>query len=284
MNMSLEGAAKPGTVQQGSHDYRQPQGHQERWLFELEQAMLAQGIKKAALEGAATPNTDVLEPAAATGSAPVAVSVASAVISPVAAAVVATPPAVLSPFAAAMVVPAGVVALYAPYSEGTVVAVPLAVINATRATTSPVLPNAETVEHPHPAMALPAYPVVTPSGQSAARGEMPWRDAETAGASAAHAAREDSLQDYAARQMHMYRGSDGVSAWIRDATLGDPQARLVAQAMVLELGGAGVRLKAVTVNGKQLSTGQQEQAHVDYLVDHQASGEAIYQFMKKEAI
>lgn len=54
--------------------------------------------------------------------------------------------------------------------------------------------------------------------------------------------------------MHLYRGPEGVQAWIRDAELSAAQARGLAQALASELGGDGVRLASLTVNGRKVST------------------------------
>lgn len=57
-------------------------------------------------------------------------------------------------------------------------------------------------------------------------------------------------EEYAARLLHVYRSADGVQAWIRDAAIGQTQARAVAQAMAGELAASGAVLTALTVNGR----------------------------------
>lgn len=52
--------------------------------------------------------------------------------------------------------------------------------------------------------------------------------------------------------LHLYYGSDGIHAWLRDAELQAGQMRTLAQALATELGGEGKRLASLTVNGKKV--------------------------------
>ena len=69
---------------------------------------------------------------------------------------------------------------------------------------------------------------------------------------------------FAERQLHLYQGTDGVQAWIRDAELSQLQAQSVAQALSNELGLSGLKLKSLTLNGRRLErTGAPENAGAD---------------------
>ncbi len=59
--------------------------------------------------------------------------------------------------------------------------------------------------------------------------------------------------DYADRLLHVYRGVEGVQAWVRDASLGQAQAYMLAQSLAAELGSTGERLAALTINGRRLA-------------------------------
>lgn len=101
-------------------------------------------------------------------------------------------------------------------------------------------------------MGAPAAPGMAGRSQDSAR-QQPFdiaaeQDAAPAGQSDAAVAGEE----YAQRLLHVYRDAAGVQAWIRDAGIGQAQAQRLAQAMAGELGGAGVPLSALTLNGKRL--------------------------------
>jgi hypothetical protein len=72
---------------------------------------------------------------------------------------------------------------------------------------------------------------------------------------AAQARGRTSHETYAPRQLHLYRGEDGVQAWIRDAELNGPGARQVIQAVGDELRNMGAQLTALTLNGKKIGAG-----------------------------
>jgi len=57
---------------------------------------------------------------------------------------------------------------------------------------------------------------------------------------------------YDKRAMHVYVGADGVHAWIRDAALPRGQVNAVMQALAAEVALTGRNLAALTVNGKQV--------------------------------
>ncbi len=78
--------------------------------------------------------------------------------------------------------------------------------------------------------------------------------AEEEEASAPAPAPTEHGDDYAQKLLHVYRGADGVHAWIRDADLKQHQASAVVDAMARELANSGQRLATLTVNGKRLFT------------------------------
>lgn len=57
------------------------------------------------------------------------------------------------------------------------------------------------------------------------------------------------------RAMHVYVDAEGVHAWIRDAQLQGGQMRAVVQNLVAEVGTTGKRLAALTVNGRPVDPG-----------------------------
>lgn len=63
----------------------------------------------------------------------------------------------------------------------------------------------------------------------------------------------EEQQPYAQRKLHLYHGTDGVHAWIRDAGLAEFQARSIATALNGELSGSGLKLTALTLNGKKVA-------------------------------
>ncbi|WEF32853.1 hypothetical protein [Pseudoduganella chitinolytica] len=62
-------------------------------------------------------------------------------------------------------------------------------------------------------------------------------------------------EEYSRNLLHLFHGEDGVQAYIRDAELTGAQMRAVAQALAAELGGSGTRLAALTINGRRLPLG-----------------------------
>lgn len=288
--MQLETSAAPG---QGAHVRPEPppsQGRQERWLFEMEQALLAQqGQKEAARELTAEPRRPA---AVAAADVPVAGS------APLPAAGNAGPHAADDDggnLAPSSVQPSSLVPdAYARYalpdaglpagSTSVAMAAPAAALARASATGSSaaqlVLPDAIS----RPAVALPPMPA------AAALATLPNAAHAEVAADAVPSARPapGEAQDFAARQMHLYRGSDGVHAWIRDAALSEGQGRLVAQAVALELRAAGGRLKAMTVNGKVLQLAGHGSDAVDGFVDGQTwdvqDGAAGRSTTKKDAI
>lgn len=63
---------------------------------------------------------------------------------------------------------------------------------------------------------------------------------------------EAAGEEYSRNLLHLFHGEDGVQAYIRDAELTGAQMRAVAQALAAELGGSGTRLAALTVNGRRV--------------------------------
>ena len=64
---------------------------------------------------------------------------------------------------------------------------------------------------------------------------------------------EAAGEEYSRNLLHLFHGEDGVQAYIRDAELTGAQMRAVAQALAAELGGSGTRLAALTVNGRRIA-------------------------------
>ena len=68
------------------------------------------------------------------------------------------------------------------------------------------------------------------------------------------AAPDDAVgEEYSRNLLHLFHGEDGVQAYIRDAELTGAQMRSVALALAAELGGSGTRLAALTVNGRRIA-------------------------------
>jgi hypothetical protein len=77
---------------------------------------------------------------------------------------------------------------------------------------------------------------------------------------------------YARRQLHLYQGADGVQAWIRDVDLSQARVQMIAQALGNELSGAGVKLKALTVNGKKFDSLSADDAGLETAGNGSANG------------
>jgi hypothetical protein len=66
----------------------------------------------------------------------------------------------------------------------------------------------------------------------------------------------DEFQDsetYARRKLHLFRTGDGVQAWIRDPDAAEFDAHSIARALGNELTASGLKLTALTLNGKKLT-------------------------------
>lgn len=92
-----------------------------------------------------------------------------------------------------------------------------------------------------------------PTGDTAAN-TVEQEDAPHAGRKTTSATQEtaSSQDQYAARNLHLYRNGNTVQAWLRDAELTDTSAHSVAQALQSELQRSALQLTALTVNGKRL--------------------------------
>lgn len=283
MTSSVDVTGTPAQAPAARRDDRPPHGGQERWLFELEQAMLAQETKKPPAVSAARAEAAPALPAPARQ-----MEARDAVPAVVATGAIATG---MLARGAVMVGQPDVYALYTDMvtsdtaaSPAPLAITPVALAGASLAsagalqTQTPGAVLAETV-----CMAVPAR-VGLGLGQAAAMTAALPSDSEVATVPAPRAATDNGAH-YAQSQMHLYRGSDGVHASIRDAALSDTQGLLVMQAMALELAGAGATLKSMTVNGKEMRMRQTMAAVADGFVDEQAlSGAYEHQFMTKEAI
>ncbi|MDO8033538.1 hypothetical protein O3297_08920 [Janthinobacterium sp. SUN128] len=278
MTVNLE--ALDGHAPSSRKPFAQQQGHQERWLFELETALLEQGVKKNAQrpaadmgEGGRAPQSAAKQTAAqlplradagglngSTLQAPVlpgALSGGYVVYGVAVAAEAGALPRVAIPGTVANDAPGRAVAVMAPAdgdSGGAVRTQPLALSAGFGA------------------------------GSASSFGAEQMQEPLTASMPSTQLTQEDT-PDYALRQMHLYRESGGVRAWIRDASLNAVQERLVAQAMLLELHGAGTRMTALTVNGKEIFLKQKAGAGADcFVAEPMPTGSAGIPLMKKDAL
>ncbi len=108
-----------------------------------------------------------------------------------------------------------------------------------------------------PAQAAKSFTAVValaaPTGDMAAEPQTSAEPSEAEGPVRGAPRRPADGEDYASRLLHVYRGADGVQAWIRDASLDAASLPGLAEAMVDQLGDAGARLAALTVNGRRLA-------------------------------
>lgn len=74
-----------------------------------------------------------------------------------------------------------------------------------------------------------------------------------AGAAAPDAELLPQSDDYARRKLHLFHGEDGVHAWIRDSEVGEAGVQAIAIALNAELAAAGLKLSALTLNGKRVA-------------------------------
>lgn len=260
--------------------FAQQQGHQERWLFELETALLEQGVKKNAQRPAADTGEGgrAPQPAARQATAQLPLSADASGLNGN------TLPAPALPGA----LPGGYtvygVAVAAEAGALPPVAVPGPVANDApgRAVAGMVPAGGDS------GGAVRTQPLVLSAGfgagSAASFGAEQMQEPETASMPSTQLTQEDT-PDYALRQMHLYRESGGVRAWIRDASLNAVQERLVAQAMLLELHGAGTRMTALTVNGKEIFLKQKAGAGADcFVAESMPTGSAAIPLMKKDAL
>ena len=288
MAISVEG----WTAAQGQRQRSQPAGLQGSWLFELEQAMLAQASKKpapqqrqeqpevAGAEGgerAPAASKDAGDAAQGqTGAAssvsagrqvrPDAADAAARTAAPAhAATTTATAGAeVVDARARAPVAGAGAAAM-APAAWGGVTASPGALAAGIAAAYAQAGPAAaarmadsggEAGAAAQPVAARAAAPGAATLALSAQAGEPelpPAADGVPDEPAAGGELQAAEREEFARRLLHVYRDAEGVQAWVRDAGIGQAQARQLAQAMASELADAGTPLSALTLNGKRLS-------------------------------
>ncbi|MED5595872.1 hypothetical protein [Janthinobacterium sp. P210006] len=256
--------------------FAQPQGQQERWLFELETALLEQGVKKNTQRAAvdAGERGHPPEPQPKQAGAPLPLSAAAGALN-----------GNLQP---APAVPGALPGAYALYGAADGV-LPLAAGPGAVAGDAPgrVMMSTASGENDS-ANVIPARPLTLPSslsaGAAASLGSGPMPETESANLPATQLTQEDR-QDYALRQLHLLRESDGVRAWIRDASLSAVQERLVAQTMLLELHGAGTRITALTVNGKEIPLKQKACVATDcFIAEPMFPGSAGIPLKTKDAL
>lgn len=280
MTISLESLGQQASYVRGQ--YKEPAGGQERWLFELETAMLAQGVKKNSQH--AIP--DATEQVSESRAPDVAAQKMVELIDPVAKAVLAgaaetkdlsgtyAVPAQGGWEAGAMLavsspimygfqrvgVQAGTVAAMDSAYSGSLEVQQVAQLSMGMLTTNPGVSNA----------------AIQPT-------EL-YQEAEAVLSQLSQAALEDT-HDLSLRKIHFYYDAEGVHAWIRDAALSMAHGTMVAHAMVRELRGAGAHLAALTVNGKELQIARKTQYDGELYTDELAfPDDAAHQLMTKDAI
>lgn len=218
--MTPAAAGLPGRIGRN-----QPEARQDRWMFELERAALADG---AATRGAPRQNA-----------APEAPEARQLAYRTTARREQQPAPVTASPLLAVWQH-----ALAAPPAG-------LAGVPGAAAIGAPAMPAR---------LARPLPQVVLP-GSADARAPLAWMagpgdDAEAAlaGAPAPAPAHEEAQTDdgYARSLLHVYQSEEGVHAYLRDAGLGGDQVRRVASAMAGEFARSGTPLAALTVNGKKI--------------------------------
>jgi hypothetical protein len=287
---ALSRAAAPGAPER-----KAPEARQAKWLCELERALFESGLKNdagkkqaqgapaglapQALADAAPPvliDSDVRASAApACGAGPVRAGAAPAPqpqasdtsesARPLQQAMAAAP---VSVAAEAHGVRAGI----DRPASGSAPAAPAALAANGMPGFAPAPPSAASAATAPAALTVAAAVRLAPALEIAPLPQLQGTDAEPA----ADAARQDAAPDeshaaparvaldaYARNALHLYRGDDGVQAWIRDASLQPLQAEAVRRALAQELGSAGEKLLAVTINGRKLgaTTGTEQQQH-----------------------
>jgi len=120
---------------------------------------------------------------------------------------------------------------------------------------------------PAPDSTPPVAPALARTGMAGMAGQA-GMDREAALAPDASALEADAPaasgadEEYHKQLLHLFHGKDGVQAWIRDAELGGARLRAVAQALAAELHGSGARLASLTVNGRRIvANGADLEAH-----------------------
>ncbi len=289
--MAINVEAYGGLPPPSERQRQQTDARQDRWMYELEHAMLQSAKKPAPSQDGRAPaavqddtplpkrqsrQDDQREPAeaaAAMASAPAAkaqVNAPESAATPVAAAVTAgqgagaaaqeqsAAPSRVAAAASAPVPAAAMLATALPGSGAAPSASPLAAMTS-------ALAAAPGASHSLTAGAVMgadsaadnAIPAAPGAGWLSRAAEADGallaapEDAETPPATPEPAPATASDEPYAARLLHVYRDADGVQAWLRDASLGQMQAQQLARAMAGELGSAGAPLTALTVNGRR---------------------------------
>lgn len=295
MTMQLDISGASGQGAQMRPEPPPSQGRQERWLFELEQALLSQQGQKPAPQDTPAQRGQPESPPAA-GAPTIGGLSAGRAGQPASGGVVdqLTPslapslavPGAYAQYAVSDAADSAVLASTGSTATGAAgMAAPAAAgVRDRSANNALQAPPRLAASAPGLALApgnraLPAMPGTPQPGMHA--------DTDTDALPQPRAARNEA-EEIAARQMHLYRAGDGVHAWIRDAALSEGQARLVAQAMALELRASGGRLQAMTVNGKVLQLAHPAReagdVYVGGQVDEDRNGAAGRSHMTKDAI
>ena len=290
MAINMDGVAGPAALP-GQADRRQAEVRRGRWLYELEHALLLEGGKKTAVAERPQAELRQQDDAPAASARAADISGAGDAPAGAGAAAGAQPAAVAPPASAAATsravagaaataenaAPAaggrqGAAQGAAPAVSGDAANVLPAVLQQTPALlhsaalatyaqagrSAMLLGGADGVaagiEAPLKAAGagainLSLMPPLAQAENAPAQSATEQADAEPPAQSAARDAA--ASQDYASTLLHVYHGADGVQAWLRDANIGAGLAANLAQTMAQELGGAGARLAALTVNGKK---------------------------------
>jgi len=285
--------AAGGVPSARSGDLRQMDDtRQARWLYDLEQALLEQGLKPYRAAEEEQPGTragqEALPRKLQRGDPEQASQVAAAgapaqvqAQAQVAAQVPAQPQAEAQSPQAAQVAGAAAswavgVPVFAPAQPASAAAPALAVVPVQALATpgqargpQPAQAGIDAMDAPAalrgaaPAQRLTANLLAARHGGPAGEGEL----AEPApSASPPQAAGEPFEKNL----LHLFYGRDGVHAFVRDAELQAEQMRSLAQNLASELGGEGRRLASLTVNGRKVDAAPGMASEADNPARHEA--------------
>ncbi|WP_300759385.1 hypothetical protein [Janthinobacterium sp.] len=277
MATSLESVGRQTSYAHGQN--RALAGPQEGWLFELETAMLAQGVKKNAQDAMPDTNEHVSEPVAQKMASQKTMELIDPLAKTVLAGAAETKDlsgayafAALEGMGDIAMAPASAAIMYGLQRGG--------VQAATVAATAPTYSgNAEV-----PPVGTVMLTMNPGAGTATIQSAEQHQEAEAV-ASQAMPTVPENVHDQSLRKIHFYYDAEGVHAWIRDTALSVAQGAMVAHAMEHELRAAGARLAAVTVNGKELKITQKAPYGGDFFAEEPAfPAVAVNQLITKDAI
>lgn len=248
-NLNVDAALARSAVS-GGLDRKVPEARQARWLSELERAAFASSGRQG--DAAHAESQAGEDAASAFDGAPSRATGVQPAHAPTIQADAATG-AVLRDSHCAAVVAAATQAPSAAPAVRT-----LAGRAAALAGAAPLHALAPADSAPRPFVASAALDAGAPAPEATQAPEVQEHDERAQGGGAGDGMPTPALQEaYAQRAMHVYRGGDGVQAWIRDAALQPQQADVVRRALADALGSAGEKLLSVTINGKKFSASPQ---------------------------